>query len=119
MSTLYSVTFQKKRFITKYDAKGHPLDTYDVMVEETIHDLPLTTAQGYVKNMGAIIVGQSRGEDRPALRKDRIKFKDISEAPRRTETTKAVKRTAPKAAPEIAKPRDYADLVNVMMDKSE
>ena len=43
MSTLYTVNFKKKRFVTRYDMKGRVVEQKEEWIEETIRDLPLGT----------------------------------------------------------------------------
>ena len=119
MAVLYSVTFQKKRFVTRYDKKGRVIEKRDIVVDETIRDLPLTTALNYVKDLGAVISAQYELEaPRAPLHRNRVKFEDTKDAPKRTVSEKKpVKKTA--KAPEMSKPADYADLVNTLMEKDE
>lgn len=119
MSTLYTVQFKRKRFITKYDMKGRVIDTTEEWIEETMRDLPLATARHYVDKTGGMIIAQyDQPHEGKSKHRDRVKFdyqKDDA-----AKTAKAVESAVPKASRSaVPKHADYSDLVNTLMENEE
>ena len=44
---LFTVRMKRKRLLSKFDASGKKIADETIMVDETYHDLPYATAQGY------------------------------------------------------------------------
>lgn len=116
MTTLYTVNFQRKKFITRYDMKGREIERKEELIDETIRDLPLATARSYVDKTGGMIVAQyeDRGLEKKPLYRGRVKFDYQKDHEGERPVQKRAKRT--EEAPAPSHPADYADLVNTLME---
>jgi len=74
MSDLYTVSYDRKLFITKFDAAGKATRT-ETTIRETHHDLPAATAQHYKDTMPDANVVVTR-QEREVGRGSRVSFGD-------------------------------------------
>ena len=122
MTQLYSVTIHRKKVITKYlDPKGKKTETYEEVITETYHDLPMATAQGYKKlDPLAQIIAQQDRIDRFEKIKGSFHVKGDSTAERygkrrtKIEDDVLVVAETPKVGAAT-----YADVVNEMMKEHQ
>lgn len=119
MGDLYTVRFARKQVITRYSDGKKPkiIETKEVMIQQTYHDLPLSTAMGYRDVVeGEVTIelqaqrterwepGQARHRERPEV----IHLGDESK-PR-------AKKAPVEALPQKLGGGDYSDVINSMRD---
>lgn len=46
----YTVRMKAKKLVSKFDEKGRKISDEEILIDQVYHDLPLQTAQGYLKN---------------------------------------------------------------------
>lgn len=121
MTQLYSVTIHRKKVITKYlDPKGKKTETYEEMIEETYHDLPLATARGYMKlDPGAKIEVQGEqvnhfGKTSKSFHVSGASTTERYGSGRNSKAGDGGTVFKPAEQP-AAQPASYADVVNAMM----
>lgn len=140
MPDLYTVSFGRKHFVTKFDAKGKATRT-ETMIQETYHDLPAQTAEHYRTTLSAdancTVVRQIREIGKPGSFRapsdsrrtaiDHEKFsgnatKKVVQPPQKPQKSggKVATKAAAPASPAAPRPMsaDYGDLVNKLARKA-
>lgn len=122
MTQLYSVTINRKKVITKYlDPKGRKTETYEELISETYHDLPLATARGYMKLDPAAVIavqGQQINRTESPKKSFHVSGANTTERygnPAYRKAKQGDGGTVMKPAEKAPAPSGYADVVNQMM----
>ena len=118
MTALYSVTINRKVFVTRYlDPKGKHFEQSEQLLSQTYHDLPLATAQGYKKLDADAVITIQQPEETRFSSKGKFQVSGMSTAPRYSTKKTSFKEAAPDA-PVVTPAKQtgtYGDLVNSMM----
>lgn len=109
---LYIVTFKRRQCISVFDARGNKIEEKNELIEQTICDLPFTTASMYQgKTLDCVITRQVNSVDPvQRRRKDGVRFIEHERAASPRERKALPVKNAPTARPDVREAARTGDL---------
>lgn len=103
---LYTIILDQKHIVSKFDCKGNKISETTTIVKQTIHDLPLSTAQMYMRTSepGTCQMIKQDPLVRSGSRRHEVEFSDVKKGKsKRAEPTKTTAKARAKPAADPSK----------------